>query len=205
MAIPESCSIAFIERQIVAASPGGLRGDGRFCQSRPMAVKDYVSQQHHSAHTYLALVHTANCPSISSSQSTMFFNLKTIAVTLFASIALAKASASYEPYYERDYVDDLSSREYEDALSARSHIDAALSSLSTRALISELNSRLERRGKQTNADIHKEEAIKRCRKILANAAGKKIKKNAVYPLEECLKKLFDEEGVMPVANWEVVA
>jgi hypothetical protein len=27
----------------------------------------------------------------------------------------------------------------------------------------------------------------------------------VYPLEECLKKLFDLEGAMPVANWKVSA
>ncbi|KAJ3541203.1 hypothetical protein NMY22_g3980 [Coprinellus aureogranulatus] len=139
----------------------------------------------------------------------MLFNIKTIALTLFASIALVKASASYEPYYERDFVDgvesDLATREYDDALSARSHIDAALSSLSTRALIGELNDRLERRGKLSAAEQAREDAIKRCKRILANAAGKKIKKNALYPLEECLKKLFDLEGVMPVANWQVVA
>ncbi|TEB23064.1 hypothetical protein FA13DRAFT_1715607 [Coprinellus micaceus] len=120
----------------------------------------------------------------------MLLHLKAIAVTLFASIALAKAFSA--------------TRNYEDfELDARSHIDVALSSLTTRALIGELNDRLERRGKGSAAERAREEAIARCKKILANAAGKTIHPNAVYPLEECLRKLFDLEGAMPVANWNV--
>ncbi|TEB20748.1 hypothetical protein FA13DRAFT_1779670 [Coprinellus micaceus] len=139
----------------------------------------------------------------------MFFDIKTVAVTLFASIALVKAVSPFEPFFERGFDDDefdLAAREYDDAgLTARSHIDAALSSLTTRALLNELNDRLERRGKLSAAEQAREDAIKRCKKILANAAGKTIHPNAVYPLEECLKKLFDLEGAMPVANWKVSA
>ncbi|TEB20746.1 hypothetical protein FA13DRAFT_1717490 [Coprinellus micaceus] len=142
----------------------------------------------------------------------MLFNIKTLAITLLTSIAMAKAisvpnsQGSEEPFYERGFDDDefdLAARDYESGLTARSHIDAALSSLTTRALLDELNDRLERRGKLTAAEQAREDAIKRCKKILANAAGKTIAKNALWPLEECLKKLFELEGVMPVANWKV--
>ncbi|KAG2006320.1 hypothetical protein CC2G_002644 [Coprinopsis cinerea AmutBmut pab1-1] len=137
----------------------------------------------------------------------MLLNFKALAVTLFASLTLVKAYSSYEPYYERDLVDGddfhLASRDYETGLYARSHINRALSSLTTRALLNELNDRLERRGRGTAAEIAREEAIARCRRILANAAGTTIEPNALWPLEECLKKLFDLEGVMPVANWKV--
>ena len=89
----------------------------------------------------------------------------------------------FEPFFERGFDDDefdLAAREYDDAgLTARSHIDAALSSLTTRALLNELNDRLERRGKLSAAEQAREDAIKRCKKILANAAGKTIHPNAV--------------------------